>query len=386
MTIKTIIKGIKLVSKDVSKSAKRELDFLLVKPSAALLFLTYRCDSQCKTCTLWKRPQNEEKQKEIHFEKWKIIIDKLNDAGIDVVEIFGGNVLLRKDLLISLLKYLRQNNFKIHLPTNQIGLDTETLEVISDCVDALYISIDGVGEYQELIRGQKGAFVRADNTIKKLVSLRHENNKYIKRIICNTTVSKYNIHKLEEIIQYAIKSEFDEIHFELCGQMTQEDINNSKINYLKPAAYFIKQDDSILLNHNQATTLHKNLLALKDKYKNNGILIQTINIDALSVDNIVEGTIPHKKCYVERNEVTIDPSGNMVGCVFFNNYTFGNLVKESFSDIWNNDRHKTFRKFQNTKKIAMCRHCILGVQRNPSFFSSLQRIYLTRIKPRLRSI
>lgn len=386
MKIKEIIKGLNVVSQDIGSLIQREVDFIKVKPKTATAFLTYRCNSRCKTCTQWKRPQEEEKKKELDFKKWKLIADKLEDAGIKVIEIFGGNVLLRKDLLIPLLKHLREKGFGIHLPTNQIGLDNEILDVMADCVDALYISIDGVGEHQELIRGQKGAFQRAENTIAKLVKLREQKNKYIKRIICNTTVSKYNIDNLDEIAAYAVKSGFDEMHFELCGEMTQEDVDNSMINGLKPAVYYLKQDESILLNHKNAVSLHDKLMQFKKKYQDDDIIFSTINIDGLSVRNIENGTIPHDKCYVERYEVTLDPLGNVVGCPFFNNYIIGNLTYNSFDTIWNNEKHRRFRKFQNSGKFAICKHCVLGIQRNPSMYTSMKRIYNFRIKDRLHGI
>lgn len=376
------IKGIKLISKDIGKLIKREIDFVNVRPKSSTLFLTYRCNSCCKTCSFWKRPQQEEKKKEICLEKWKIIIDKLADAGVKDTEIFGGNVFLRKDLLIPLLRYMKEKKFTVHLPTNQIGLDDEIADALHQYVDSLYVSTDGVEEHQDLIRGQKGASQRVENSINKLLLLR-QNNKdeccKLKRIVCNTTVSKYNVEILDKITEYAINVGFDEIHFELAGEMTCEDIDNSKIRDIKPNAYYIKQEESILLDHKDAATLHNKLKEIRKKYSSK-IKMSTINIDSISVENIEHGTIPHKKCYQERYEVTVDPSGNMVGCLFFNNFSYGNLLENSFDEIWNKENHKLFRNFQNSGKFAMCKHCIIGIQRNPTFYRSLKRIYYTRIQ------
>ena len=49
------------------------------------------------------------------------------------------------------------------------------------------------------------------------------------------------------------------------------------------------------------------------------------------------------------------------------------VIKENFHEIWNNEKHRVFRKFQNSGAIALCNHCILGVQRNHSFLKSLKR-------------
>lgn len=377
-----LIKGLKIVLNDIQRVAVREMRFYQVMPNAAILFLTYRCNSQCKTCSMWKLPAQETKNKEIAFAEWKIIIDKLYDAGIRGVEVFGGNVLLRKELLIQVLRYLKEKCFVIHLPTNQIGLDDDIASAIVECVDAVYISTDGIGEYQDAIRGQKGASQRSENAITRFLRLR-KNNKS-PRLICNTTVSKYNVDILEKLVQYAIAHCFDEIHFEYSGEFTQEHIKNSFIDGLKPAPYFIRQDESILVDQSGAKLLKESLRQIKEKYMNEGIKISTINIDTLTERNLYEGTIPHSKCYTERNEVTVDPTGNLIICPFINNYIIGNILNSPFHEVWNNHKHKRFRELQNKGCIEMCEHCILGVQRNPGILMSLKRIYLTRLNGYLK--
>ena len=372
-----VIKAIKLISRDIIKVVQREWRFYRVQPDTSTLFLTYRCNSHCSTCTFWQRPMEEEKKKEIGFDEWKLIIDKLADAGIKTTEIFGGNVLLRKNLLITVLNYLKEKGFVIHLPTNQIGLDDDVADAIASCVDFVYISTDGVGEYQDTIRGQKGASVRAENAVTKLLKLR-QNNK-TPCLICNTTVSRYNAGILGKLVEYALSMGFDEIHFEYAGEMSQEHIDHSIIGGLKPTPYYVKQEESILVDQGGANLIKEGLRKIKKRYARTNIKIKTLNIDVLSKRNLYEGTIPHKKCYVERAEATVDPSGNLIICPFINNYMMGSLLNNSFEDIWNNDRHRNFRQYQNQGRLEMCSHCILGVQRNPGLFTSLRRIYLTRI-------
>ena len=80
--IRKLIKGLKIVLNDIRGLRSGRCVFIEVMPNAAILFLTYRCNSQCKTCGMWKLPAQETKNKEIAFAEWKIIIDKLCDAGI----------------------------------------------------------------------------------------------------------------------------------------------------------------------------------------------------------------------------------------------------------------------------------------------------------------
>lgn len=366
-----------LLDKTLS-AVKREADFHKIRPRVSTMYITYRCDSRCKTCTMWQRPQKEEKEKEMGFEAWKKVIDKLAAAGIEVVEPFGGNALLRKELLVSVLEYLHNKGIIIHLPTNQIGLDDNVIEAIVKYVDYVYLSNDGLGSEQDLVRGIKGASQIAEETIEKMLRFRKNINGRVNslRIICNCTVSKYNIGSLEGVAAYALSEGFDEIAFEYAGEFEKSDVEASKIMGMVPNAHYIRQNDSILANEHEAAIIKNSLARIKKKYKNKPIFVQTINIDSLSLKNIYKGTIPHKKCYVERIEVTVDPYGNIVICPFITNYILGNLLDQSFEEIWNNDKHKYFRKAQNNGRLPMCRSCILGVQRNPSFMKSMHRIYL----------
>ena len=379
-----ILNGFKVLCGDFRSLLRREIDFYKVQPRASTLYLTYRCNSKCKTCTMWKRPQEQEIKKEIGLEDWKIIVNKLAASSIRITEIFGGNVLLRKEVLIPLLAYLYEKGIAVHLPTNQIGLDEEIAEAIAKYVDSVYISIDGVDHEQDNIRGIDGAslaVIESINNILKFKSVIKSQNRKL-RLVCNCTISKLNYKSMENIVHYAENKGFDEVHFEYAGEFKQEDIDESKVMGIVPRPHYVLQGESILANKHEACLIKRNIKKIK-KNKKTKDFVSTINIDTLSEENLWNGTIPHKKCYVERNEVTIDPYGNMVACPFFDNFIIGNILDMPMEKAWNNDRHKAFRKAQNHGELPMCSHCILGVQRNPGIMKTVQRIYLKRIEPYL---
>jgi len=374
-----LFRGSAVIARDLMRVARREADFYRVKPSVATLYLTYRCNSRCKTCNAWKRDQTALLKSEIGLTEWIAIVDALADAGVHTVEIFGGNVLLRKDLLIPLMEYLRSKQITIHIPTNQIGLDQEQADALARYADFIYISTDGVGDFQNTIRGQNGAAGRVEATISTLRKMR--GSRSTPRLICNTTVSKYNAGNLEQLVDYALSMQFDEIHFEYVGEFSPEDIRQSVVNGVTPDPNYVKGEESVLLDRRQASILKATVAKIKEKYRTSPLTIVTINIDILSEEHMYRGTIPHGKCYVERNEITVDPSGDLVACPFINNYSMGNLLTDRLAGIWNNDRHRSFRKQQNGDQVKMCSHCILGIQRNPGIWTSLRRIYFNRIQP-----
>lgn len=369
------ISFIKDTFKEVYETVLREVEFYGVKPQVGTLFLTYRCTSRCNTCKMWQKPAQEDK--ELSLSQWEYIVNILQKKRIKAIEIFGGDVLLRKDLLIPLIRYIKNLGLKIHLPTNCNLLDKDTArELIKAKVDVLYLSVDGVGDGHNKIRGVEGVFDKVTKAIGYLNQAR--NGSKITRLVCNTTVSKYNVAILENIAQFAKDRRFDEQHYEYVGEMTEDQINNSIIDGLRPAPYYVKSQGSVLVSEEQAILLKKKLKEIRKKYKN-ALAIKTINIDMLSVDNLSKGAFPISKCYVERREITIDPFGNVIICPFINNYIMGNLLIDDFENIWNNKIHKAFRRYQNSKQIEICDHCILSVQRNHSFLASLRRIFINRV-------
>ena len=267
---------------------------------------------------------------------------------------------------------------QVHLPTNQLGLDDEVGEVIVSCVDYVYVSTDGVGEQQDSIRGLRGSGEIAEDAVDRLRRLRGP-DRSSPVLVCNTTVSKYNADSLEQMVPYAIQRGFDEIHFEYAGQHTEEHIDGSLIDGLRPTPYYVQRDgESILVDQEGARRLKRGLADIRRRFVNAPLGIKSINIDVLSEEDLHLGTVPNRKCYVERCEVTVDPAGNAVPCPFIHNYSMGSLVTEDFDPVWNSARHSRFRELQNSDRIEMCRHCILGAQRNPDVWTSLRRVFLTR--------
>jgi len=358
---------------------KRQLDFYKVRPDLATIFLTFRCNSKCTTCTFWTRDKKELQRDELSFEQWKKITNDLHKNGIHKAELFGGNVLLRKDVLIPLLYHLQTLGWKITIPTNQIGLDLKTIKAIVDTeVSTLYISTDGIDEYQNEIRGFKGADNLNAKVVRAIRDYRDKSGSKYPKLVCNTTISKYNVNIMEKIPGFAFKMGFDSVAYEYAGEMDDDVISNSLIDGLKPTPMFVQQNgQSILASKEQAKEIKRKIKLVKRQYRYVPIEVETENIDDLSEKHLYRGTIPHKKCYVERVEVTIDPYGNIVSCPVIHNNKYGNLLKDDFKTIWNNESHQRFRQLQNCGNLPMCKHCILGVVRNPSFLRSLKRNFMT---------
>jgi MoaA/NifB/PqqE/SkfB family radical SAM enzyme len=122
----------------------------------------------------------------------------------------GGEPFLRDDIvdIIRLaLRYLSPN--LIHIPSNGLLPDLikrrveEILRVLNGTGTFLTVklSLDGVGELHDEIRGVKGSFVRFMDTFSMLRGLKKAYPNF--HLGINTIVSKFNLDRLDEVVEYA---------------------------------------------------------------------------------------------------------------------------------------------------------------------------------------
>lgn len=321
---------------------------------------------------MWQRKANQD---ELTLSEYKKLIDTASENGIENVELFGGDALLRKDILIPLIAYIKKSGIPgIYLATNCNLLDEDTAKALVEAgIDVFFVSLDAIGELHDRIRGVPGTFDRVKRGLGYLIKAK--NGRQCPKVIVNTTVSSLNIDEFEKIVPFAREMGADEVAFEYIGEFHPRAIARSKIDGIEPQPYFIPQGESLLLNKEQARLLKKKLREIKITAKNTKIRAYTRNIDILSVEDLSGGVFPHKRCYVCRYLISVDPQGNVIPCLFFNNYALGNIRRESISKIWNNARHRSFIKNVDKNRIAICKHCALSAERNPSFFQDIKKGY-----------
>ncbi len=371
------------IASEVFSAVRREVAYSRGEPYAALLFFTYRCTSRCRTCKMWTLEWDI--SRELSADEWLKIADILADAGVHVFELFGGDAFLRKDALFPVIRQLKKRNAILHMPTNSNLLNEEAARnLVEGGMDYLYLSTDGVDDLHDSVRGINNAFSNVKRAVSALLKFR--NSSGFPRIICNMTVSKFNVESMKKVAAFAEGAGFDEVDFEYVGEMTPEDVVLSEVDGLRPTPYFLKDEESVLVSPEQAMLLKQNIKEIRDKYSASSFRVGSENIDCLSVNDLVAGSVPQGRCYTERCEVTVDPAGNVVACPFFHSLKYGNLLQNSFSKVWLDRRHKRFHQCLVKNGLAMCRHCIPSVQRSQSFSERLERIYTARMRSAKRKL
>ncbi len=124
------------------------------------IILTYRCNSRCSMCNIWQHPTLP--AEEVTLET----LAKL-PGGFDYLNLTGGEPTLRTDLE-AVVDLLHPKTRQLEISTN--GLQADKLErILRKHPDVkIRISLEGIGERNNAIRGEKNGFERKRDTMKRL--------------------------------------------------------------------------------------------------------------------------------------------------------------------------------------------------------------------------
>jgi MoaA/NifB/PqqE/SkfB family radical SAM enzyme len=125
-----------------------------IRPLSAHIKLTENCQARCISCDYWKtRWENR-----IDTDRAVELVNEIAAAGIHILRLTGGEPLLRQDLF-EILRRADTSKFKrIILQTNGLLIKKLHKEINASPISHVCLSIDGLKETNDLIRGIKGYF------------------------------------------------------------------------------------------------------------------------------------------------------------------------------------------------------------------------------------
>lgn len=165
----------------------REDELLL--PSAISVETTNGCQLNCKHC--FQSYNLNKSVRYIDVEKLEEIFNKCNDYNVQSIFLTGGEILLHPKAE-TIIELAIANFSSVTVATNgMVNISNQFLQKIAKKNVKFQVSIDGDERYHNLFRGNKGAYQKANETIKKLVSrgfettiaytLNVENVKYVEK-------------------------------------------------------------------------------------------------------------------------------------------------------------------------------------------------------------
>jgi len=332
MSLTGKIRSYSVFSKNILLSSAGKLNH----PYKLTFAITNKCNLRCKTCQIWKKkPVNE-----LSFEEIDRFF-KINNY-FNWIDLTGGEIFLRKDLLdiVKSIKKHTKNLVLLHYPTN--GFLTDRIASVTEEITHLgfnnlviTVSIDGIKDIHNEIRGNEKSFDRCVSTYKEL-----KKNKHVK-VYLGCTLSPFNIDHFEnfftELKDYIPGLKYSDIHLNI--------YHYSENLYSNEPMYFDKQK----------------IINLTDDF------IRKKGFTFLNPISLLEYTyIKNIKNYLSRNRSPfncksgkiscfIEPTGKVYPCTGFN-VVLGNLRENDFDllKILSNEKSVLLNKKIRNGKCPQC--------------------------------
>lgn len=249
-----LLSTVKLLPRLLGYKLFRQWDFPHGLPLSYTFSLTFRCDSRCLTCNVWEKA---DKSEELTLEEWKSVLTSLGTAP-HWITLTGGNQFLRKDLIDICSAIIKINKPSIiNIPTSGSlpKLVCERIEEILELCKSsgttliTNISIDGVAEEQDRLRGSKNNFA---NTLKTYQGLRELQKKYPNYFIgIYTIISNLNAANADGLFDYVLNElKPDDYSIEIAEY--RDELENIEAGFLPTADEFLPVLKSFLQKRHAA--------------------------------------------------------------------------------------------------------------------------------------
>lgn len=283
------------------------------------VIVTYRCNARCNMCSRYKRPSSPDEE---------ISLDTIRKLPpMYFTNITGGEPFIRTDLK-EIVRELYKKSDRIVISTNGFFTD----RIIDLCKEfpnvGIRISIEGLEETNNAIRGLDDGFNRGYTTLKKLVEMHHPDVGF------GMTVQDANAKDLVPLYKLS-----DELNMEFATASLHNSFYFVESNNIIKDRPMVAKNFENLINELLKSNSPKKWFRA---YFNHGLI------------NYIYGQKRLLPCDMAFDTFFIDPYGDVMPC----NGTkekevMGNLNEQSWDELWNSEQAENVRK-----KVRSCnRNC-----------------------------
>lgn len=317
------------------------------------LKLTYNCNLKCSMCWQAKyKEYNKASVGHMEFENFLNIMNKISFLAPSKIFLWGGEPLLHPNFT-EIIREVKSRKFLCNLITNGILLEEKTEDILMEKLDTICVSLDGLGEIHDSIRGVTGAYEKTVNGLKHLLKKKLYRPIASVNMVINNKNYQYLYDAVKEFASLGVNSiqiQFP-VHFDMkTGLASATFIKNTMGIDIDKWKGFVGEYTSINLDK-----LDDQLRKIKNEFKN--VWLYPADIPPYEW---FDANKPHKKvnCLTPWKRLNIEPNGGVNICNDHSDMVAGNIFEADFKDIWNNTAFRTFRREAlKNNFISMCQHC-----------------------------
>ncbi|MEK7289372.1 MAG: 12,18-didecarboxysiroheme deacetylase, partial [Planctomycetota bacterium] len=296
-----------------------------------------RCNLKCIHC--YSQSKDIEYPNELTTKDAKAMLDDLADYGAPVILFSGGEPLMRPDLL-ELIGYAKEKGLRAVISTNGTLITKEkALELKKFGLSYVGISLDGLKDTNDRFRGIPGAYDLALEGIRNCLATGI-------KVGLRFTINKRNAHDVAGIFQLIEKEKIPRVCF-------------YHLVYSGRGSNLIEED----LSHEETRQVVDLIINKTKEAHDKGRMLEV-----LTVDNHADGPYVYLRMLKENPKRAAEiyellqmnegnSSGKGLACIswdgevhadqFWRQYSFGNIKKRKFSEIWEDTSNELMARLKN---------------------------------------
>jgi MoaA/NifB/PqqE/SkfB family radical SAM enzyme len=304
----------------------------LSKPYKLTFSVTYRCQSRCLTCGIWRtKPSEELSLQEIQE------FSRKNDS-FRWIELTGGEPFLRSDIVDIARAFYETSKgmYIMTIPTNSLCSPDLLTDRIGRILElgiprlSITLSLDGYRELHDMIRGVPGNFDRVMEMARRLRELQKKYSNLF--FVFGYTMSKYNEGKLSKTIEEVGK---------IIPDLTY---NNFHVNASQVSDVYYRNEVSEVRAERETMAREVAWLLKNRKFELGAIpIIETVFLKKL-VDYIRTGESPMRSKSLDAS-LFLDSYGNVYPSIMWGR-KIGNIKETGYdlAPIWRSGEAEEVRK------------------------------------------
>ena len=367
---------------DTIKNGGRVLRSVLFAPKPEDFFfltfaITYLCSSRCTMCNIWQKYKDDphKNKEELSVQEIRNAFNRSNilkKAGI--ILIGGGEPFLKRDFSDIILFFKELNPaVPIIIATNgqNPGLIEDKLRSINqgltkqgnkDSIIYVGVSLDGMEETHERMRGIKGSYL---NVLKTVETIRNIEGIYTGFVF---TFTPQNYREFKSIL--ALSKEM-KLHVTFQFVQTSGHYYDNMETHFDWTQEQIDEVRDILQETHYFDVIRKGFFIYGSRHT---IIDRLMSYNRFFLEYVLEFQIHQRRnfdCYSGTHSCFLDPYGNVFPCISLGK-NIGNLREQDFDALWTSSSASEIRKHISQRQCHCCSFCDIpnSLPRNLSVITS----------------
>jgi MoaA/NifB/PqqE/SkfB family radical SAM enzyme len=349
MQLKQAVKEIPSVMRDLYENHVSK-HFKVIAPTVLHVNVNLRCNTKCAMCNIWELKSSHE----LNLEQFDKIFSDPVYCRVEYIIVAGGEPTLRNDLpeIIELMHKHMPRLKKLLIPSNVINrasIEKQYARIARYCAErkirlSLGVSLDGIGETHDKIRGVKGAFAKVMENIEFLKQLQRE---LPFNLGVDPTIFSMNIQEMQKLKDLANRFNMP-ISFQIAA-VADDYYHNADIeNVLK-----VSNEDRMSLAE-----------FLKRQVAEASLLDSLAYYYADVVENLEGAPTRGLPCPFADQGLLLNPDGSLQYC--HNSQPIGNALEKNSGELYYGQENLAYRDKIQKEICPSCRMSCL-------FFVSLRK-------------